>query len=78
MKDTFYSTEEKLSAIIFFDKDHPLYGGKPVKYEYVTNSKTLGVQTFVSFVKREFPDAQYINFYSRKTGNYLGRIYLNQ
>lgn len=44
-----------------------------MKYTYVTNSKHDGVRTFMQFVKK-FPTSVYVNFYSRETGAYLGRL----
>lgn len=73
--DTFSSREQKLSAIIFCDPADPLSGKKALKYSYVHNTHFQGVNKFLQFAKK-FPTAQYVNFYSRKTKNYLGRVYL--
>jgi hypothetical protein len=75
MQDTFNSNEPKVAAIIFFDPPDTLSGKTAMKYSHVTNAKTNGVATFMRFVKR-FPNARYVNFYSKATGVYLGRLYI--
>lgn len=77
MQDTFYSTETKLRAIIICDPADPLSGNTALKYDYVYKSYWGGVNKFIEFAKK-FPTAVYVNFYSRKSGNYLGRIYLTE
>lgn len=64
--------DKKISAVIIcliFDKI------KAYKYSHVHNSER-GINTFIHFSKKK-PGAIYINFYSIKTGEYLGRTYLN-
>jgi len=73
--NTFYSTEKKICGIIFCNPADPLSGKTALKYQWVHNSDQGGVSKFISFAKK-FPTAQYVNFYSNKTGRYLGRIYL--
>ena len=36
----------------------------------------IKIEKFAKFVKREFPNAQYINFYDKDTRAYLDRLYL--
>jgi hypothetical protein len=77
MKDTFFSKEKKIVAIIYCNPADPLSGRSFLKYSYVDNVQGKGVSDFLTFAKG-FHTAQYINFYSRVDGRYLGRINLTE
>lgn len=45
------------------------------KYEYIDNT-IYGVTTFLRFAKRRFPAAIHVNFYCRKTDQFIETIHL--
>lgn len=73
MIEQFKGKGPKVQAIIFVESE------KPKKYSYVVNS-IAGISTFMGTMKRKFPNAEYVNFYTRPTatdkGRFIERIYL--
>lgn len=72
----FYKTaEKKVRAIVIVPDPTDSTRATGKKYEYVYNSPA-GINTFLGNMKRKFPAATHINFYCRKTGSFLEKIYL--
>lgn len=69
------SKEKKVVGIIICDPPDPLSGKKALKYSHI-DCTHKGVGTFLRFAVK-FPTAQYINFYGKKSGQYIDRIYLH-
>ena len=65
---------EKVCGIIIVPIDGQV---KPEgkKYNYIDNTQH-GVSTFLGTMKRKFPAATHVNFYCKKTGNFMERIEL--
>lgn len=76
MQDTFYSEEKNLIAIIFCEPVDPLSGKKALRYK-AYNTPSRGVRPFMEFAAK-FPTAKYVNFYSKTTRLYCGRVYIHR
>ncbi len=61
---------DKVRAIIYCNVPQ-VNGNQFLKYNYVTNSKR-GLNSFANFAAK-FPGAEYINFYSKQTGEFIER-----
>lgn len=75
MEKILKSKEKKVAAIIICDPPDPLTGRTALKYSHI-DCTPRGLNTFLNFAVK-FPTAQYINFYGKKSRNYLDRIYLH-
>ena len=72
----FYKTSgEKVTAIIITPDADPKNKPAAAKYSYIDNSPK-GVSTFMAFANRKFPKATHVNFYCKKTGQFMERILL--
>lgn len=68
------SKEKKVVGIIICDPADPLSGKTALKYSHIDCTEK-GISTFLRFAAK-FSTAQYVNFYGKKSGKYLDRIYL--
>lgn len=64
---------EKVSAIIIVPVGPDEFEGK--KYSHIDNSPK-GYYTFIAFAKKKFPGATEINFYCKKTGDFMEKTLL--
>jgi len=75
MEKILNSKEKKVTAIIICEPPDPVSGNTALKYSFI-DCTPRGINTFLIFAAK-FPTAQYINFYGKKSRNYLDRIYIH-
>lgn len=75
MQNILSCSDHKIAAIIYCDPADPVSGKNFLKYGDGFDNNERAITKFIEFA-RKFPTAKYINFYGKKSRQFLDRIYL--